>query len=204
MPVSTRGPYAKTADVRRRVIDACMAEFGQSGFYGATMKDIAKRAGTSYTGLLHHFPSKESLLVALLETRAGQSFALLESADGRSPRTQPLDALRGMLSVLRDNESQPGLVELHCVLSAEATAAAHPAHDYYADRFHKLRVFYADAYRALREQGLLRSDLDAESLATMTIGVINGVQTQWLFDRGAVRVATTVEEFLTALVPALR
>ncbi|MFI5891147.1 TetR family transcriptional regulator [Actinoplanes sp. NPDC051513] len=53
------------------------------------MKDTAKRAGISYTGLLRHFPRKEELLVALLEARALQSTALLESAGALDPRGRP-------------------------------------------------------------------------------------------------------------------
>ena len=50
-----RGQYAKTAAVRQRIIESCVDAFSQTGFHGATMKDIARRAGISQTGLLHHF-----------------------------------------------------------------------------------------------------------------------------------------------------
>ena len=201
---ATRGPYAKTAAIRQRVIDACVEAFGQTGFHGATMKDIAKRAGISYNGLLHHFPSKEPLLVALLEARAAESTALLSSAHGRDPRAHPLEALRGMIAVLLDNELRPGILEVHCVLAGEATSPGHPAHQYYAKRFRDIRSFYAAAYQGLADQGLLHSSADPQTLATMTISVINGVQEQWLYDRENVSMAGVIEEFLATLVPSLR
>lgn len=203
MTAATRGPYAKSAAVRQRVIDACMEAFGQTGFHGATMKDIAKRAGISYNGLLHHFPSKEQLLIALLEARAQESAELLRSAHGRDPGAHPLEALRGMLAVLLDNELKPGILEAHCVLAGEATSAAHPAHRYYAERFRAVRTFYATAFEGLSEQGLLRSSVDPQTLATMTISLINGVQEQWLYDRENVSMTTVIEQFLTAHVPSL-
>lgn len=49
-----RGPYAKSAGVRRRVLEACVDAFAQTGFYGATMKDVARRAGISYTARPPH------------------------------------------------------------------------------------------------------------------------------------------------------
>lgn len=198
-----RGPYAKTAAIRQRVIDACMQTFGQTGFHGATMKDIAKRAGISYNGLLHHFPSKEELLVALLQARAERSIGLLETAHGLEPRARPIEALRGMLAVVLDNESQPGILELHCVLSGEATSPQHPAHDYYTQRFRQLRSFYAEVYAGLAEQSLLHSALDPNTLAIMTIALLNGVQEQWLYERDTVRMASVIHGFLSSIVPTL-
>ncbi|MFF4465167.1 MULTISPECIES: TetR/AcrR family transcriptional regulator [unclassified Streptomyces] len=61
------GPHAKTAAIKRQIVDACTEAFGETGLYGATMKDIAKRAGISYTGLLHHFACKVDLLAVIVE-----------------------------------------------------------------------------------------------------------------------------------------
>ncbi|MFI7633419.1 TetR/AcrR family transcriptional regulator [Nonomuraea sp. NPDC049400] len=200
---TSRGPYAKTAAIRRRVVEACVDAFGQTGFYGATMKDIAKRAGISYTGLLHHFSSKEELLAAVLALRDERGTAYLESAHALDPTANPVESLRGMLSVIVDNELQPGLMELHCVVSGEATSPDHPAHAYYAERYRMLRRFFGMAFQSLAERGELRSSSDPETLATMTIALINGVQAQWLFDRDSVQMERAIREFLVAAVPAL-
>ncbi|GAA2913039.1 TetR/AcrR family transcriptional regulator [Streptosporangium fragile] len=200
---TSRGPYAKTAAIRRRVVEACVDAFGQTGFYGATMKDIAKRADISYTGLLHHFSSKEELLTAVLELRDERSSEYLASARVLDPSANPVETLRGMLAVIVDNELQPGLMELHCVLSGEATAPGHPAHAYYAEHYRMLRRFFAKAFKALAERGELRSASDPETLAAMTIALINGLQAQWLFDRDSIQMERGIREFLAAAVPAL-
>lgn len=197
-----RGPYAKSAQVRSTVIEACVAAFGETGFYGATMKDIAKRAGISYTGLLHHFARKEDLLHAVLELRDERSARFMESASATNPAADPFEALRGMLAVLVDNELQPGLMALHCVLSGEATSPDHPAHAYYAQRYRTLRRFYTAAFTALAEKGGLRSSIAPGTLATMTISLINGLQAQWLFDRD-VDIEGALREFLGAAIPGL-
>ncbi|MFC8360033.1 TetR/AcrR family transcriptional regulator [Streptomyces griseorubiginosus] len=119
----SRGPYGKSAEARRRILDACVEAFGRTGFHGATMREVARRAGVSQTGLMHHFPRKEDLLLAMLELRDRRSTAFLESAAALDPSARPLAALRGMLAVLVENELQPGLMEVHCVLSGEATQA---------------------------------------------------------------------------------
>ncbi|MFJ2211136.1 TetR/AcrR family transcriptional regulator [Streptomyces sp. NPDC101062] len=198
-----RGPYAKSAEVRRRILEACADAFGETGFYGATMKDIAKRAAISHTGLLHHFARKEDLLIAVLELRDEHGARFLESADAIDPARNPVEALGGMLAVVVDNELRPGIMELHCVLSGEATSPGHPAHPYFANRYRNVRRFYTAAYTALAERGELRAPVDPETLATMTIALINGLQEQWLFDRDSVRLESALRAFLLSAVPAL-
>ncbi|MFC5745586.1 TetR/AcrR family transcriptional regulator [Actinomadura rugatobispora] len=198
-----RGPYAKSAAVRRRILEACVDAFGETGFHGATMKDIAKRAGISHTGLLHHFARKEDLLAALLDLRAERGARILELTGALDPSAKPIEALQGMLTVLVDNELQPGLMELHCVLSGEATSPEHPAHRYYTERYRNLRLFYTRAFTALDERGELRSAFDPATLATMTIALINGLQAQWLFDRNSVEIVGAVRGFLQSVIPAM-
>lgn len=200
---ASRGPYAKSAAVRRQVLEACVDAFGRTGFYGTTMKDIAGRAGISYTGLMHHFPSKEDLLIAVLEFRGEQSAALMDAHEARDPVGQPLAALRGMLAVIADNALHPGLLELHCVISGEATSSRHPAHAYYTDRYGKLRQFFTAAFASLAKRGELHSPLPAATLATMTVALLNGLQTQWLYDRENVRVEEGLRAFLVSVVPSL-
>jgi AcrR family transcriptional regulator len=200
---SSRGPYAKTAEVRRKILEACVEAFGKTGFYGASTKDIAQRAGISHTGLRHHFPTKEDLLVGLLMLRSEQSRERLAAANGLDPANAPLDALRGQLATLVENELQPGLVELHCVLSGEATSPDHPAHDYYAKRYKDVRQFYTQAFTALAERGELRSTYDPPTLATTVLSLVNGLQAQWLFDRESVDIEGILREFLISIVPAL-
>ena len=180
-----------------------MDAFAQTGFHGATMKDVARRAGISYTGLLHHFPNKEDLLIAVLEFRGEQSSRLLDEIDGRDAARRPLDALRGLLEVVADNELRPGLLELHCVIAGEAVSAGHPAHAYYSDRYRKLRAFFTTVFEALAESGELRSATAPAALATMTLGLLNGLQAQWLYDRDTVDVAGCLRAFLISVVPSL-
>ncbi|MEH0421386.1 hypothetical protein [Streptomyces sp. B21-083] len=38
-----RGSYAKTAEVRQKILDACVEAFGAGGFHGATMKGTPRK-----------------------------------------------------------------------------------------------------------------------------------------------------------------
>lgn len=196
-----RGQYPKSVEVKRRILDGCIEAFSETGFYGANMKDIARRSGISYTGLLHHFPNKEILLAALLELREEQSVAFLRSAEALDASIDPLKALNGMVAVVVESELQPGLMELNCVLAGEATAPEHPAHEYFARRSRAARQFYTVIFQTLHGQGRLNSLVDPATLATMTLALISGLQVQWLLDRTSVELETALRKFLQSFIP---
>ncbi len=54
----------RTATSRARILDAAVACLVESGYAGATTLRIQARAGVSRGRLLHHFPSRDALLVA--------------------------------------------------------------------------------------------------------------------------------------------
>lgn len=54
----------RTATSRARILDAAVLCLVESGYAGATTLQIQARAGVSRGRLLHHFPSRDQLLVA--------------------------------------------------------------------------------------------------------------------------------------------
>lgn len=48
-------------------LQGALEVFVEVGYHGATIRQIANRAGLSVPGLYHHWPSKQQLLVALLD-----------------------------------------------------------------------------------------------------------------------------------------
>jgi AcrR family transcriptional regulator len=72
------------------LLDAAAAVFAEKGYDGATMTEIAERAGAAIGSLYQFFPSKEALAEALFDRfaeRWAASFARVEElAPGRSAR----------------------------------------------------------------------------------------------------------------------
>ncbi len=200
---SPRKSYAKSAGVRQRILDACIEAFGQSGFYGATMKDIAARAGMSHTGLLHHFPTKESLLVAVLSYRDERSTAVTRDALEKLGET-PGNSVRSMLAAVVSNELEPGLAALHASLSAEATTPEHPAYEYFRDRYRIFRDYYEDRFLEMSEQGLLSTSMTPRALAYTFVAILDGLEVQWLYAQDEFRMEDVFEEFLASISPALK
>ncbi len=65
----------RTADSRQRILDAAVESLIENGYHGASTLRIQARAGVSRGRLLHHFPSRELLLVAASEYLAAQRVA---------------------------------------------------------------------------------------------------------------------------------
>lgn len=54
-------PVFSLPDARDLILEAALAAFAEHGFHGASMRDIAARAGVSQSLVHHHFGTKEAL-----------------------------------------------------------------------------------------------------------------------------------------------
>jgi AcrR family transcriptional regulator len=170
--------YAKGRLRREEILDTARALFGEVGYRSASLREIAARCGISHPGLLHHFPTKEALLEAVLQRRD----AVSEERFG-VVRARGTAALRALVEIVAANAAEPGEVELYCVLSAESTAPDHPAHRYFADRYVTTRANLERSLREAAEDGELRDGVDPTVHAPVVVAVMDGLQVQWLLDR---------------------
>ncbi|MBS9374194.1 HTH-type transcriptional regulator CymR [Rhodococcus sp. B50] len=67
MPNGSRTQAQRTAATRGKLLDAAVDSLVEHGYSGTSTQGIAKRAGVSRGAQLHHFPTKESLVVAAVE-----------------------------------------------------------------------------------------------------------------------------------------
>ena len=189
--------YAKGRARRDAIIRTASDHFAERGFQSATILEIAAACGISRAGLLHHFADKEALLEAVLEARD------VEDRERFAPYTRgagSIGVLRGMVDLADHNRLVPGIIELFVRLSAEASAPDHPAHDYFVDRYERIRSGTARAVRGAIRAGHLRADLDPDDAALRLTALMDGLQAQWLFDRSidmAAEVGRTLHEWMT-------
>jgi AcrR family transcriptional regulator len=190
-----RGPYAKTEEKRRVILDAALEVFAKSGYRSGSIRDIADRVGMSEAGLLHHFPNKSALLAAVLDRRDQHSLELVPiDADD-----EPLATLRGLVRLAAHNASVPGVVELYCTLSAEATSPDHPAHGGFLRRYEWVRGVLRHTFGLLAAHGALRPGVTPESAACSVIAIMDGLQVQWLYDRHTLDMAKELRRHLDRL-----
>ncbi|HXW84822.1 MAG TPA: helix-turn-helix domain-containing protein, partial [Candidatus Binataceae bacterium] len=58
----------RPSDTRERVLQVARALFAERGYRGTSLRDIARRIGIKAPSLLHHFPSKQQLYLAVLDS----------------------------------------------------------------------------------------------------------------------------------------
>ena len=57
----------RSEETRRRIFDAALVLLGEKGYAGLRTLDVAQAAGVSKGAQTHHFPSKDELVVAVVE-----------------------------------------------------------------------------------------------------------------------------------------
>jgi AcrR family transcriptional regulator len=191
----TRGAYASGRARREAILRAASEAFAAHGYRGTSLAMIADRVGMSAPGLLHHFPTKEHLLIDLLALRqqrdAARVEALASEGGGRI-----LDAL---LVLAAGNADSPGLVRLFTILAAESVDDDHPGHDWFVERYRRSRHFVAE--RLIEEQrvGMIRDDVDPQMIAAQVLAMFDGLQLQWLLEPGEVDMVAGLDDYLGGL-----
>jgi AcrR family transcriptional regulator len=163
-----RGEYAKTAERRRKILDTAMQVFAESGFRGASVREIAARVGMTDAGVLHHFGGKSRLLLEVVKQKEAE-----DTIDLPDPFRRDLVA---------KNSERGGSVRLFTTLSAEATDPEHPAHVHFVERYAWLRSETSRRFAALVAEGRLPADIDPAMAGRLLLAVMDGLQIQWLLD----------------------
>ena len=189
------GGYLKGRIRREDILSVAAVVYGEVGYHGASMREIAKRVGMSHAGLLYYFPTKEALLAAVLERRDA------EDAEREQLASPPgLEVLRHYLALASHNVRHPGIVDLYSRLAAEAVTPDHPAHEYFKRHYDDARSGVRESFRVLAERGQLRPDIDPE-LATLTfIALMDGLQVQWLTTPDTVDLVASLRFYLQSLL----
>ncbi|MFG2827967.1 TetR/AcrR family transcriptional regulator [Streptomyces sp. NPDC048434] len=185
------GREAQRAERREALLQAAMELIAERGYRRTSLAAVAERAGLTQQGLLHHFPTKELLLVGVLEARDRWDLASAAAASG----TWRTDALAQLVDY---NATRPGIVQTYTVLSADSVTEDHPARAFFESRFRAVRASMTEALRA--ECGdTLPGGLTPERAAPLLSAVMDGLQLQWLLDPEEVDMPAAFRDFLALL-----
>ncbi|MEV8274770.1 helix-turn-helix domain-containing protein [Microbacterium sp. NPDC077184] len=159
------------------ILGTAMRLFAVGGFNSVSLADIAREVGITQAGVLHYFPSKAALLLAVIMAREDDNGAAMQKR--RDLGEGMLDAYVGMLG---DNDSQPELVQLFVVLAAESTGPGHPGHDWFAQRTEKALPGIAADFDRWIDPSKLPPGVDSTMLARWTLALSHGLGAQWVFN----------------------
>lgn len=176
--MTKRASRVPRADRRQQIIGAALELFARNGYRGTTTREIAGKADVNEAILFRHFPTKESLYWAVVDSKCGQPGGLREfreMLEGREPR-EALVALAE--EILRRNEADPSMTRLYFFTALENHELSHRMFRTYALRYYEI---LADYIRARIRRGEFRN-VDARLAARSFIGMIaQHYQTQELF-----------------------
>ncbi|ADO41607.1 TetR/AcrR family transcriptional regulator [Ketogulonicigenium vulgare] len=174
-PKRGRPPAAETAAKRRQIIEAATEAFAQQGFNAASFAAIAERVGMTLPGLLHYFPRKTDLLLAILEDRDRATNELIADAGPSWAANR-----EGLRKLVRRNVQIPHIVQMFSTLNSESLGKCHPARDWFEARSHYVRDGIAAALRHAQDAGEFRKDFDPDVVATEVAATMDGLQVWWL------------------------
>jgi AcrR family transcriptional regulator len=177
---------------RQQILDAAVELFAAKGYRGTGVAALAERVGMTATGMLYYFGSKERLLQEVVAERDRRDVLGLDSLTMSSLR-----------ALGRHNTETALLTRLYVVLGAESLDPDDPLHDFFVQRFETARALAQSVLEHERDAGNLRSDIDVEQLAREIIGVLMGLEIQWLLDPSKVDLAEAMERYFDRLLGEL-
>jgi AcrR family transcriptional regulator len=198
-PKRSPRPRPETLERRRRILRAAMTTFGSKGYNNGPLTEIAEQVDMTHAGILHHFGSKDQLLVEVLRYRDETDVEGL--AEQRIP--DGIELFRHLVRTAFANEQRPGIVQTYAVLSAESVTDDHPGRAYFEDRYRTLRGEIAAAFRVVCEARGIEAPDTVDRAAASILAVMDGLQVQWLLARDDVELARASEFAIEALVSAV-
>ncbi len=158
---------------RERVLRAAVDQFGRFGYASTSIAGIARAAGITDSGVLHHFPTKLALYRTIVlgrRERFGDGFAA--PAAGTTLRER-LHA--GFVASTRDRE----LLRLQAMLEGEMLIEDHPLSAEYRQSQRDAIVQLAELIEEAIGRNEVASDVDPERLALHVLAMLRGLRAEW-------------------------
>ena len=207
-PARRRGPgrpRAGSEDKRARILNEAVVLFGEHGYAGTSLADIANAADISKAGLLHHFSSKDELFCKVLERRDREE-ALSILADSPAVEGDAAEALvdtvgnldtldvagvsdldgnpwallERYIELLERNVAHRDLTAIYTATAVSVLDAEHPAHRWMANHLNSAVERFESSFEAGKTAGLVDPKMPSRLVARSLVALIDGLQLQWL------------------------
>jgi AcrR family transcriptional regulator len=182
------------------IIRAAASVFQHKGYHGATMADIAAEVDLTAGSLYHHFPSKEELFTAVLNTGLAQFTdavrAVVES-DG-----SPTDRLRRVAQVHIQSVIGHENIAAAVIFESRALLDMPEVREPYVRQRDTLEALY----RSVIEEGIAAGEfraVDGAIFVKTLFGALNWVSV-WYREGGRLSAAQIADEIAATFLAALR
>jgi AcrR family transcriptional regulator len=163
-----RSAAEKMAETRARLLDAVLETLAERGYAGTSTTEVARRSGLTRGAQLHHFGTKDQMMVAAVEHLAGRIQAVdVEAGLAHVPSGERVRTALAIMSQLFAGALPDAYVELW---------VASRTHPELADALRRSDEAARDAVRALFGPELLeRAGPELDRLLDLTMYAIRGM-----------------------------
>lgn len=154
---------------RLQIIDAGLTVFARCGYVGATTADICREARIGSGTFFHYFPTKDSLILAILQEGSTETREFFAAQAGRTDPVQVLlDWVHHTLQDLRDPRATGFIAVVSGLSMREEIATALRAEE------ETIRAGLVHWLHRAQETDQVRHDLPAERLAGWIMLLVDG------------------------------
>ncbi len=174
------------SEKREQILLAAISVFTKNGINNSTIRDIALSADVGKGTIYEYFKNKNEIIsqayryfMSMFDT--GIEDIVLKSSSGKDKLKMITDFIIGFI----DNDKND-MMNLIFDFWAESIRTKTSKNIIYME----MRHFYG-SYRSLvrdlilegKEDGSFRDDIDHDSLASLFVGMLDGIMVQWVIDR---------------------
>ena len=182
---------------RRELTEIAIDCFSHHGFRGSTIERIARMAGVTKGAIYYHFRDKEALLAAAVEDRVREFEGRVERACEAAPAPVALRRIARVCIAHAQSGDHPKFaiklmvecIDTHDVVSRQLR-----------DMMRRFRAFLRNIIREGQDEGLFRTDADAEILAASYTSAVLGAEIQLYQDPERIDLEQTLGHVLDRLL----
>jgi AcrR family transcriptional regulator len=192
------------SDKREHILIVAEELFGEQGFDGTSVRDIAHKAGVNLAMISYYFGSKEKLLEALIEFRAGYSYGILEELN-KDESLSPWEKIDRLVDFYVDRILNN--LRFHNIMYREATNVRS---EEIRDRIISIKLRNLEQITKIIQDGQQKKLFREEIDIPMTVGTLMGTISSYTQARpfGCVILAlgydTNDEQYRLKLAPRLK
>jgi len=185
----------RSEGTQQRILDAAIELLYREGYAAASTHKIAERAGVSRGAMLHHFPSKDDLMLAVVRTARERNSPVLRA--GLAKISDPLDRFFALPDLAWEVMSGPsGIAVLEIMMSSRSNPEL-------GARLAPLQAEIEAESQArilqLMQDAGLRGEAINRDLANFAVAAIRGFSIEAMFRKDTKYIANSLKSFKTLL-----
>jgi AcrR family transcriptional regulator len=185
----------RSEGTQQRIISAAIEILYDEGYVAATTHSISARAGVSRGAMLHHFPSKDDLMLAVV--RIAHERDSMYMREGLTKISDPLERYFALPDLAWEVMSGPaGIAVLEIMMSSRSNSAL-------AKRLAPLQSEIESQsqeriVQLMQDAGLRREPI-SKDFANLAVAAIRGFSIEAMFHKDTKRITNSLKSFKTLI-----